>query len=38
MNKHKKEHRDEKLFEKIVSQNGLRIQNRWVLEQKKKSK
>lgn len=31
----KKEHRQEKLFEKLKSENGLRLQNRWILEQKK---
>lgn len=35
MSKRKKEHRWEKLFEKLKSENGLRLQNRWEREQKK---
>lgn len=38
MSKRRKEHRREKLFEKVQSQNGLRMQNRWWREQVKWSK
>ena len=35
MNKRRKIHRQEKLFEKLKSENGLRLQNRFEREQKK---
>ena len=35
MSKQRKAHRQEKLFEKLKSENGLRLQNRFEREQKK---
>lgn len=38
LNKKRKQKKYEKLFDKLKSEEGLRLQNRWVLEQKRKQK